>query len=750
MPQDNTLGAPTEGLGQTVTFAANGSRGQSTAAGTRRQSVNNNPASGGAVLTARALQVPEAGPDATMSALMKLGEGIIQPKLEEARTAAFVQGMQKAAQGQAITEIVDEQPWYSKLFGSTSLVDGARAYTASSKAASASAEMEAKMPELRKLGANEFATYATQEITRQQTGDPATDMLAKQLANTLPAVMKGQAKAHLVYQQEQFVNSIGSAQTAAFANLGVVDAASRQSGATRDEADVLGAAIQASDVLVQPAEMDKETYDKVLSKSAVAAISGGNFAAYTLLKNTGKLASMDSTQAYYVERAYHAASSQAKTKVPYEFLDKVAEFQTLGRNPESTPASIIEAAKAINVEYANMTGDPAKFLGDASTVQELRQLREYNDARTESLRKARDTAVTKQDKELAEIAFTTSLAGRVAVGDGAQPYLMVSETPKETQAVFDHLRVTASPAVRNKVMVEQADVAVDQTHKGLVMSAISTALGSNDPAMLYEVYKTQYLPLVQAAGDNQEYVAKLYAGRHADLMSQYHSLAQGADASAVNKAIFYTEAVTPQPKALTATKSNKAIVAELTSSVFAPLNPFSGEIPLKDPEGYAAALGPKIDSRDPNVSSAIKSAELASPDLSRLGGYHWQKSTKATKLYNWLAKENKIGSENISKAFDATVKLYGEQAGIEGTPSVGQTTDSITGEPQLYLKGIGSDGNIKLLPFKASDIKGVWENKELLSAQENQKPIQDVRSVSRSKSPEQYARERLQNQPLRK
>lgn len=718
MANDNTLGAPTEGLGQTVTFAARGGGGQSQAQGSQRQGMRNNSTGGGAQLTARALQIPQAEPDGTMQALMKLGGEIIRPRLEQERTAAYVQGMQKAAQGQAITEIVDEQPWYSQLFGSTSLVDGARAYTASAKASSVAAGMEADMENLRKMSADEFGNYATQAITKNQTGDPTTDMmLAQQISATLPAVMKGQAKAHLRYQQEQLEGSMASAQTSAFARLGIVDAASRKPGSTKEPDDVLGDFIGAIGVLEVPADMKPELHDKILATSAGQAIGDGNFAAYTLLKDSGKLAKMEPTAAYQVERAYNAASNKAKLTVPNELLDQVANFRTLARRPGISDEDIHKGAESINEQYTKMTGDTDKFLSNAVTLQELQQLREYRDAQQAALTRARSTAVTKAEKEMADIAAIGSLATRVVGGDGTRPYLLSAETDKERQEVFNHLRATASPEVRNRVMVEQVDVAIDKVAKGNIESAIGTAKTAGDPSLLYEIYRTQYLPLVQAAGDNAEYVAQKYAGAYGEDMARYHALAQGREVTPAYQGAFYNEVVSPRAKPLTVTKKNTEIVDELTTGTFMSFMPFTGE-PIRDPEGYAAELAPKM---KPYLGTkdAIKDAKLALPNLNLIGGYHWKKSSKATDLKTWVAQSNLEGDgkgasfDDVDAALSLVVKQYTEEAGIVGTVQVGQTADTSTKEPRLYIMGMGSDGKARILPFPASDLHKLWKRQDL-------------------------------------
>jgi hypothetical protein len=129
-PSDNSLGAPTEGLGQNVTFAYNTGRGPGQLEigdpGRIRAGVIGGDTVGAGATRAQGVQDRNA--NATLDVLMKVGESIMAPMLKQKKTEAYVAGMQRAMQGEAVTEIATEQPWYSKIFGDSDVVEGARAY----------------------------------------------------------------------------------------------------------------------------------------------------------------------------------------------------------------------------------------------------------------------------------------------------------------------------------------------------------------------------------------------------------------------------------------------------------------------------------------------------------------------------------------------------------------------------------------------------------------------------------------------
>ncbi len=717
MANDNTLGAPTEGLGQTVTFAVGGAGGGPRMSAPQRQAIRNNPGVSQAIMNSRAQHVPDREADRTFEILAKLGGEILKPKLEAQRTEQYVKGMQAAAQGQAVTEIVDEQPWYSKIFGPTAMVDGARAYSASAKVASAAVDIEANMLELRKMSPAEFSKYAADRITSSRTGDPTTDMMVmQQLSQQLPSVLKSQAKNHLIYQNEQLVESIGSNADAMMAKLGQLDAKARTNtgpqvgpipkGQATDEGDVLGAQIELSATMSQvPVGMDKTVHEKIMAQSIAKSLIGGNFAAFNTLKDSGQLDKMNPSISAQLQQVHRSATYQAQMGLPPEFVVKRSDFMSIGRNPEATPEDVLAAARGLNEDYTRMTGDRSPYITSAATTQELVQLRASQDAEQHRLAVRTATARTKAEKDQAELAETAFIANRVVTpASGKGPYLMAAEKPAEQQKVFDHIRTSANPALYSKVLIEQADVATDQTYKSVVEAGIGTAKTAGDPTMLYNVYAQHYLPLVRAAGDNNEAVAQKYAGRYGEDMAHYHRLAQGRDVPPVEQAVLYNEVVSPKAKPLVITKKNSEVVSALTTGFIMSHMPFTSE-PIRDPEGYAAELVPVM---KPYLSteSAIKDAKLALPNLNLYGGYHWKKNTTSTDLLGWIAKNKVVGGaapDNIDEALTATVRALSEDAGIDN-PTVGQTRDAANGEPQLYIMGSGPDGKPRIRPFMASEL----------------------------------------------
>src|SRR5688572_16351181 len=74
---------------------------------------------GGSVNGVPAGVVDSSATDSTVKALLALGSDVLAPKVKEAQVAQFMSGVEQAAQGQALTEIVKEKPEWTQIFGPT-------------------------------------------------------------------------------------------------------------------------------------------------------------------------------------------------------------------------------------------------------------------------------------------------------------------------------------------------------------------------------------------------------------------------------------------------------------------------------------------------------------------------------------------------------------------------------------------------------------------------------------------------------
>lgn len=719
MAKDNTLGAPTEGLGQTVTFAGDTRQGTPQAQAAQRGALRNNATGGAAVRTAQALQVPPAKGDAIFETLSRLGSDILKPKLEAERTRMFFEGVNKAARGQAIQEIVDEQPWYSKVFGSSSLVDGARAHTASAKATSLATELEAGMGEFRKLSDQGAVKVVTERVgALASTGDSVTDaMIMQQATAAMAPILKNRTKAAINYQRELREEATIANYASQFARVQSAHSASVQPGATVDAGDALFTAIGAVKAMVREDGTSPELHSQMVSKAAMQAVNGGNLQAYQIIKASGKFDELTPQDQYQLTRAHSIAVNEAKGSLPASFRKMELDFallSTTGANPEQVGAK----AQQLNDEWRRLSGATEDYLQPRQVLAEQLQADSAERQRLAALARERAAAATRSEKEEKEIAFISEAFG-AASRINERGSIMIGMDNKDQQAVFDHARVVLGqrPEEHMFFVANQANSGIyDKTLEQVHAAEINLAMRDNSAEALHQYWKRHYLPLVKASGGLGQVVAAHYAGAHSDVMAKYHSLAsQVPEPDALRKEALASIAREPAPPKTDLGAFGKKVADELsTGTVMALWGKVTGKVPLDNPEGLAQLIAPKL-SRNLPLDEAIAAYRKENQNLTELGGQYWIKPDGTTRVDSWLnANVPPAGGApdgKISEATRLTIQKFGEAVGLEGGLQVRQTAD-FAGVPQLVMWGLNSQGQTVLTLFDGYAIHQTWREKQ--------------------------------------
>lgn len=493
--QENTLGAPTEGLGQTVTFAGQGRRVPTTGA------VGSNPLrtgiqGGQSAGLLGSINPGVARPDASMAFLTKVAQDVTAGMAKKAREESFVSGMHAAASGMAIGEIAESAPWYNKIFGESVAVQGARAFTQQAKSAELSVQLEEAMPELRKQSPEQAHAYFKGLVSTAMTGDAATDAaIMNSMSRTLPSAMRRHTREHYLYQQEQanegqstMLLSGAKALQAKASNL-ADEAARLDDPAARDE---LTADFELTEAvpfaqLVQPIPgQDIEAWKKARTQDIMLMAEQGQFHAITALRKAGVLDTIGAKNAALVERSIQANEGQARIRALSEYEDKfLAIRKAAGGEVGMSQKKLAAMIDGLNADYKTKSGNSMGLIGTESRAAFIDRL---------------DNAIERERERNARIAGQRAAAA-AAAGDTK------AEELEGTNEILSRLQTGSvgqselKPAIRKKLVSNLMQLGLfnaGPSHPAIVQGAITQAL--TDPDEIRAPFDMQVGLLNRASG----------------------------------------------------------------------------------------------------------------------------------------------------------------------------------------------------------------------------------------------------------
>lgn len=523
MADDNTLGAPTEGLGQTVTFGFKTSdkgASQGVQRGRIRAGVSGQSGVAG-INQATGVKVEESP---AVAMLMKVGQSLIDQDIKKARTAAYVGGMQRAMNGEAVDDIAAKQPAWSRVFGDSDAVEGARAYSAERKVQDTLLSIENDMPNLRRMGPKEANDFYVQSVNSALTGDPATDnAVMSAVQRNLPGVIKRQTQMHYAYLQENAAEEEAGALASAAERLQAAGVAVSKGEMSPEDFEERMASVS---MLSVPAQgRDPKFVREQRASSAVLMAEQGQFHALNAMEKIGMFDLLLPAQKAAVVRSRQANELQWKSKYGQEYSDRVAAIKNLAERPtggwraEDTMAVVQE----INAEYKARTGSQSDYFNpdivaaygertaQAIAAMQKAQLADMDRAKTEAL-KANDTKLAMQITEgaISQAAAMGTLSTVVGMGyakdnevDGwfvprALQVFTSALTAKEED--FGFIARNGAGGYVNKMVADQLGL--------LVNGAVSNGAASNTFAAVYEGWR-------KLNAQSPEAAAAYYRGNHA-------------------------------------------------------------------------------------------------------------------------------------------------------------------------------------------------------------------------------------------
>lgn len=742
-PSDNTLGAPTEGLGQNVTFAYSNEQGIPQLEGGDPGRIRAGVIGGPVGVGGTKAQGVQAAPNPTLDVLLKVGESILKPVLEKRKTEAYVSGMQRAMQGEAVTEIANSQPWYSKLFGEgTDVIEGARAYTGNTVAQTTVAAMEDKMPSIRQMDGPTAQKFFVDSINGAKTGDPATDLAVMQsLTRALPQFMRRQAKEHYAWKQERATAAEDASFKSGADNLQKIGATLGQDGSTTTQADVDAATLQFVQNQVPAAGRDEENWKKGQTARYIEAAKNGQFhAVYAGMRPVKEGApsvfdTLDADQRARITSAVEAGEGKLRNKYSMAWSDQLATVEASSKLPPTgtTTRDLAAQIDAMNTKFQKETGSKAPFIlpreraaylsGSTVAIQrEYAQQAKDDLIRQEKLAAEGNKAAAAQlDDQRYDDAISKGRVGTLVAAPGYS-------TEKANVRVIDTFRNLKTPEAQDDLLVRMVGTYKDgvQVGDGFVSEPIAKQKQANfNSALSAGAFTDQTKAVIEDAARLRARDMTTFDKYYGDLAPKIDGYLTDVQNGSVAEGAFVRRFIDTKKKRLD-DKDMKAGIAAVTSeynsfgSGVTTVLGFGKKLQPGQARQLASAIGDTASAFsdvDGDVKGGFVRAMKSRPDIEVQGGYVFRNAKNQTRLDHYLNStvgpggSRPVASDDIDHAFKGAVDylLYGEgdTSGVLASKAtdvlVYRLPDDKTGVPQFTLAA-NVDGDIKRAHLSAKDI----------------------------------------------
>jgi hypothetical protein len=590
----NALGAPTEGFGQTVTFAFD-PRGVTPSL----EIPKSVPGRFGAEGTSRAqLQDPNAAAaavgrqprDGTADLLMRVGADILAPQLEAEKNRKFVEGVQRAMGGEAVADMQAEQPWYSRIFGDTPAIEGARVYEVSNKVNEIVSQQTANMDSLKTLDPKSAAKHFSKLMDSQMTGDPNTDRLtAKGLLDHIPGLMKAQAKAYYGHVQKSAMDGLSKNMASSADSL--QQAGQLYAEGTLSEQDMAVRKAQFVNSIMPPAGINEENYGKVLAANIRRAAEAGAFHAVQAVKESGGFDALTPEQQNTVNAAVETAAKKHRDNYAFKYAKEIAELRSdQAYLPTGmATADIAKRYEQMNDAYKKLTGSPLGLFSSDEMANGL--------AGALNNIKAEERAAAKRANVLADRQATADAKLLAHQQQEAAVQSLVNEgnvylAGTVTKATKDEIDVAAYKAFTN---ADNPQVGTDLLRNNFIrggyvnpiikqqmQSLLRSSEGRDAPTADFFAAAEKYQRL--AGGSGSTALADAYFGDYAPKLERFIRMT-GGDAKNPNVAQAFAAAMdnseTQKPDPLP-TKEAAKLAKEVSSKLDPMLPKWLGGLHLRD------------------------------------------------------------------------------------------------------------------------------------------------------------------------
>ena len=651
----------------------------------------------------------------TIDAITKMGNSIIEPAIKQEQQELFLQGAQRQMQGEALTDIVNSQPWYSKIFGPSASAQGARKMAELTNVDTVVNGMASDMSNLRQLAPDEFQAELRNRTQNALTGDAEADTtIQMQILESSQALIKAHTKEHYAYTQEQM--------QAQYTNGALANAEQLQQGAkalargtlSKDEYDALRWKVSAS---LQPLEgQNEQSYFDSVHSAGIEAMQQGNWHYVKLLEETGIVSSMPSKMRQQWREEKRQEESKGLSDLALgDYHMQLASISAQSQAGRISPNQVLAAVKNMNEEVAKSTGIERPFLS-GKEVESLIQGNLTGIYRAQE--KAQDRAIATAEKKQELLEQQRLVMMGIASGNSGNLTAAGVLKGTDVQAAANTMIEDSINKGNNNWLGWTIN---NFNQSGAKFNVIGTAMQAGLRASQGEDYNPLwqrsmdiYKALNEAPGGQA--AASAYAGDDAGKMQEaYESIKAGMPPELAYKHVFQ------RPRSVDVPATDRKDIMAILHDKFEPTRGFGwlsdkewltdqqkaviGDLvyePMKQYRGSSMSAEEQFNRAWPSVATRVdllgKAAVRKQPDQPT------------------LAAQLKVTQQEASQVFDKVMTAQLKAAGMSDPNSVDVTMTTYDGQPVYFVEAY-KDGQFKYMTFKTEDFQSQLNKK--IQAEQN-------------------------------
>ena len=355
----------------------------------------------------------------TLNALQAMGNAIIDPMVQRKQEELFYEGARRQIEGEALQDIVSSQPWYSKVFGPSASIQGARTMAQMQAVEGFTTNLQNDMGTLRTLSPDEFQQELILRMGEAgDLGDHTSNVAVQsQLLESMGPLVRSQTKEHVAYVQEQMQQQ--------FTGSLVSNARAMQSSAkgllngTMSKEDYNNVLANTESALHPIEGQSSDSYWAGVESATTEAMATGNFHFVNVVENAlFEHMPIEQRTKFLADRRKFEIQTAADMSVG-QFSVDIARLKAYSSEGLVSPSGTYENIRGLNTKFRQLTGIDRDLIDSGASEGIL-----TNNLKgiISEQRKATAAAQTRADKE-SEIAGQVIAAKTAFLAGFGQSYV---------------------------------------------------------------------------------------------------------------------------------------------------------------------------------------------------------------------------------------------------------------------------------------------------------------------------------------